>query len=59
MLGSDWRTLDIAAILEQDLQVPALDPGAARVWEFQKRLHVHQPKEATGQLLETMLAMVG
>jgi len=28
MLGSGWRTLDIIATLEQDLQVPVVHPGA-------------------------------
>ena len=54
MLGSGWRTLDIIAPLEQDLQVPVVHPVPARVWAVQKRLHVRQPVKGYGQLLETM-----
>lgn len=54
MLGSGWRTLDIIATLEQDLQVPVVHPVTARVWEFQKRLHVNEPIRGYGHFLETM-----
>jgi maleate isomerase len=54
MLGSGWRTLDIIKLLEQDLQVPVVHPVPARVWEMQKRLHVHEPRAGYGTLLETM-----
>ena len=51
MLGSGWRTLDIIATLEQDLQVPVVHPVTARVWEIQKRLHVREPRRGFGHLL--------
>ena len=54
MLGSGWRTLDIIALLEQDLQVPVIHPVPARVWAVQKRLHVRQPIKRYGKLLEEM-----
>lgn len=54
MLGSGWRTLDIIAMLEQDLQVPVVHPVTARVWEFQKRLHVNEPIRGYGHFLETL-----
>ena len=54
MLGSGWRTLDIIAPLEQDLQVPVIHPVPARVWAVQKRLHVRQPIKRYGKLLEEM-----
>jgi len=54
MLGSGWRTLDIIALLEQDLQVPVVHPVPARVWEIQKRLHVREPRQGYGQLLAAM-----
>ncbi len=54
MLGSGWRTLDIIATLEQDLQVPVVHPVTARVWEFQKRLHVNEPIRGYGHFLETL-----
>jgi maleate isomerase len=54
MLGSGWRTLDIIATLEQDLQVPVIHPVTARVWEFQKRLHVNEPVRGYGYFLESL-----
>ena len=54
MLGSGWRTLDIIALLEQDLQVPVVHPITARVWEIQKRLHVRQPVAGFGHMLEAL-----
>ena len=52
MLGSGWRTLHIVQLLEDDLGVPVVHPVTARVWEFQKRLHVNEPREGYGTLLE-------
>jgi maleate isomerase len=54
MLGSGWRTLNIVATLEQDLQVPVVHAVPARVWAVQKRLHVKQPVRGYGHLLEEM-----
>jgi maleate isomerase len=54
MLGSGWRTLDIIATLEQDLQVPVVHPVPARVWEIQKRLHVREPRQGFGHLLAAL-----
>lgn len=54
MLGSGWRTLDIIETLEQDLQVPVVHPVTARVWEFQKRLHVGRKLKGYGRLLEVL-----
>lgn len=54
MLGSGWRTLDIIAMLEQDLGVPVIHPVPARVWAIQKRLHVRQPVNGFGCLLAEM-----
>jgi maleate isomerase len=54
MLGSGWRTLPIIETLEQDLGVPVVHPVTARVWEFQKRLHVHEPRSGYGTLLKAL-----
>jgi maleate isomerase len=54
MLGSGWRTLDIIEMLEQDLQVPVVHPVTARVWEFMKRLHIREPREGYGYMLEAL-----
>jgi len=52
MLGSGWRTLGILDMLEKDLGVPVVHPVTARVWEFQKRLHVNEKRAGYGHLLE-------
>jgi maleate isomerase len=54
MLGSGWRTLPIIEILEQDLQVPVVHPVTVRIWEFQKRLSVREPRRGFGHLLEKL-----
>ena len=57
MLGSGWRTLHIIEMLEQDLGVPVIHPVPARVWEFQKRLHINESIEGYGHLVEAMPAL--
>lgn len=54
LVGSGWRILDVVPLLEQDLQIPVVCAVAARVWAIEKRLHVRQPIEGRGLLLETM-----
>jgi maleate isomerase len=54
MLGSGWRTLPIIETLEQDLQVPVVHPVTARVWEFQKRLHVRETRKGFGCMLREL-----
>ena len=54
MLGSGWRTLHIIELLEQDLGVPVVHAVTARVWEFQKRLHVREPREGFGYMLSAL-----
>ncbi len=54
MLGSGWRSLNIIHLLEQDLSVPVIHPVTARVWEFQKRLKVYEPRDGYGVLLSEL-----
>jgi maleate cis-trans isomerase len=54
ILGSAWDALGIIEALEQDLGVPVIQPVAARIWEIERRLHVHQPLKGYGHLLETL-----
>jgi len=56
ILGSGLDALGMVAALEQDLGVPVVQPIAARIWEIQRRLHVHQPIKGYGVLLETLPA---
>jgi maleate cis-trans isomerase len=50
------RALDLIAGLERDLGVPVVQAITARVWEIQRRLHIHQPIRGFGTLLETLPA---
>ena len=40
----------------RELGVPVVQAIAARIWEIQKRLHVHGPIKGYGRLLETLPA---
>ncbi|MEA2657435.1 MAG: maleate isomerase, partial [Candidatus Binatota bacterium] len=53
LVGSGWRVLDVVPLLEQDFQIPVVCAVAARVWAIQKRLHVRQPFNGRGILLES------
>ena len=54
ILGSALEALPLIAPLERELGVPVVQPIAARIWEIQKRLHVHEPIKGYGRLLETL-----
>jgi maleate cis-trans isomerase len=56
ILGSALEALPLIAPLERELGVPVVQPIAARIWEIQKRLHVHEPIKGYGRLLETLPA---
>lgn len=57
MLGTGWKVLDIIQMLEQDLGLPVVHPVPSRVWEFQQRLHIREPRDGYGQLLATLPKM--
>jgi maleate cis-trans isomerase len=56
ILGSALEALRLIAPLEAELGVPVVQAIAARIWEIQKRLHVHEPIKGYGRLLETLPA---
>jgi maleate isomerase len=56
ILGSSLEALPLIAVLERELRVPVVQAVAARIWEIQKRLHVHEPIKGYGRLLETLPA---
>jgi maleate isomerase len=56
ILGSGLAALGLVATMEQDLGLPVVQPIAARIWEIERRLHVHQPIKGYGTLLETLPA---
>jgi maleate cis-trans isomerase len=54
LLGPALEALPLIAPLERDSGVPVVQAIAARVWEIQKRLKVHEPIKGYGSLLETL-----
>jgi maleate cis-trans isomerase len=56
ILGSALEALPLIEPLERDLKVPVVQAIAARIWEIQKRLKVHEPIKGYGRLLETLPA---
>ena len=56
ILGSSLEALPLIAPLERELGVPVVQAIAARIWEIQKRLGVHEPIKGYGRLLETLPA---
>jgi maleate cis-trans isomerase len=54
ILGSSLEALHVIAPLESELGVPVVQAIAARIWEIQKRLNVHEPIKGYGRLLETL-----
>jgi maleate isomerase len=56
ILGSSLEALPLIAPLERELGVPVVQAIAARIWEIQRRLHVHEPIKGYGRLLEMLPA---
>ena len=56
ILGSGLEALPLIAPLERDLKVPLVQAIAARIWEIERRLKVHEPIKGYGRLLETLPA---
>ena len=56
ILGSSLEALPLIAPLERELKVPVVQAIAARIWEIQRRLKVHEPIRGYGRLLETLPA---
>lgn len=56
ILGSSLEALPLIAPLEGELGVPIVQAIAARIWEIQKRLNVHEPIKGYGRLLATLPA---
>src|ERR1700686_3255889 len=54
ILGSGLEALPLTAPLERDLKVPVVQAIAARIWEIERRLKVHEPIKGYGRLLETL-----
>jgi len=54
LLGERLEALPLIAPLERDLGIPVVQAIAARIWEIQKRLNVHEPIKGYGRLLETL-----
>jgi len=51
LLGSGaWRVVNVVPV-EEDLEVPVINPVAARVWYVQKQMRIRQPVAGAGRLL--------
>ena len=56
ILGSSLEAIRLIGPLERELGVPVVQAIAARLWEIQKRLNIHEPIKGYGRLLETLPA---
>ena len=56
LLGASLEALPLIAPLESELGVPVVQAIAARIWEIQKRLKVHEPIKGYGRLLDELPA---
>ena len=56
ILGSSLEALPLIAPLERELGVPVVQAIAARIWEIQRCLHMHEPIKGCGRLLEAIPA---
>ncbi len=56
ILGSGLAALGLVQTMEEDFGLPVVQPIAARIWEIQRRLHIHQRIKGYGRLLETLPA---
>jgi maleate cis-trans isomerase len=56
ILGSSLEAIRLIEPLEKELGVPIVQAIAARLWEIQKRLKIHEPIKGYGRLLETLPA---
>ncbi len=57
--GAGWRTLEVIEMLEQDLGVPVIHAVASKVWEIQKRLRIHAPRDGFGIMLRDLPDLPG
>ncbi len=54
LLGAGWDCLPAIEYLEEDLGVPVVTNLNAELWATQKRLHIREPVEGFGRLLQTL-----
>ena len=52
--GAGWRTLEVVEMLEQDLGAPVVHAVISKVWEIQKRLRIHAPRNGFGTMLRDL-----
>ncbi len=54
MLGSGWRVMEIAPVLEAELQVPVVHAQAVKIWSVLKHFGIHRPAANYGRLLKEL-----
>ena len=56
MLGSGWKVnvMEVAPLLEDELQVPVVHAQAVKIWSVLKHFHIHRPITGYGRLLKEL-----
>ncbi len=56
MLGSGWKVnvMEVAPLLEDELQVPVVHAQAVKIWSVLKHFHIHRPIAGYGRLLKEL-----
>ncbi len=54
MLGSGWKVMEVAPVLEAELQVPVVHAQAVKIWSVLKHFRMHRPIAGYGRLLKEL-----
>ena len=54
MLGSGWKVMEVAPLLEAELKVPVVHAQAVKIWSLLKHFRMHRPIAGYGRLLQEL-----
>ena len=54
MLGSGWKVMEVAPVLEAELNVPVVHAQAVKIWSVLKHFRMHRPIANYGRLLQEL-----
>ena len=54
MLGSGWKVMEVAPVLEAELHVPVVHAQAVKIWSMLKHFGIHRPIAGYGRLLQEL-----
>ncbi len=54
MLGSGWKVMEVASVLEAELNVPVVHAQAVKIWSVLKHFRMHRPIANCGRLLQEL-----